>query len=53
MSIQGLETQEGGDVVADIHSERGDDRTMEELMTLVNEEPSVLAVRWEKNVPPA
>jgi putative Mg2+ transporter-C (MgtC) family protein len=35
-------------VAADIHSEQRDDRTMEELMALVNDEPSVFTVSWEK-----
>ncbi len=53
MIIQGLATEEGGGVVADIRSEQRDDRTMEDLMSLVNDEPGVLAVRWEKNESPA
>lgn len=54
MVIQGVTTQEGGlpdrvCVVADIHSDQRDDRGMEELMALVNDEPGALSVSWEKN----
>jgi putative Mg2+ transporter-C (MgtC) family protein len=56
MTVQGVTTQEAGVpglacVVADIHSERRDDRAMEELMALVNDEPSVTSVSWEKSPP--
>jgi putative Mg2+ transporter-C (MgtC) family protein len=56
MTIQGVTTEPGGAaagacVVADIHSLQRDDRTMEELMSLVNDEPSVVSVSWEKHVP--
>jgi len=57
MAIQGGTTQEGGapglaGVAADIPSQRRDDRAMEQLMALVNDEPSVSSVSWEK-APPA
>jgi putative Mg2+ transporter-C (MgtC) family protein len=53
MTIQGITTQEVGEpgiacVVAEIHSEQRDDRAMEELMALVNDEASVSSVSWEK-----
>jgi hypothetical protein len=53
MTVQALTTQEGAEpgrstVAADIHSEQRDDRAMEDLMALVNDEPSVTAVSWEK-----
>jgi putative Mg2+ transporter-C (MgtC) family protein len=53
MAIQGVTSQEGGaagvaSVTADIRSGRRDDRAMEELMALVNDEPSVSSVSWEK-----
>jgi hypothetical protein len=56
LTVQGLTTQEGGEpgvagVAADIRSEQRDDRTMEELMALVNDEASVSSVSWEKGQP--
>jgi putative Mg2+ transporter-C (MgtC) family protein len=56
MTIQGVTTQEGGEpgvagVVAEIRSEQRDDRAMEELMALVNDEASVSSVSWEKGQP--
>jgi uncharacterized membrane protein YhiD involved in acid resistance len=56
LAIQGVTTEPGGSpagacVVADIHSLQRDDRTMEELMALVNDEPSVVSVSWEKHTP--
>jgi putative Mg2+ transporter-C (MgtC) family protein len=52
MIVQGVTTQAGElgavHVSADIHSEQRDDRTLEELMTLVNDEPRVSSVSWEK-----
>ena len=55
MTIQGIAMQEGGvperaTVVADVYSQSRDDRTMEELMALLNDEPSVVSVSWEKNL---
>lgn len=52
MLIQGIATQEGDHpdktaVVADIFSLRRDDKAMEELMSRLNIEPTVTAVRWE------
>jgi putative Mg2+ transporter-C (MgtC) family protein len=52
MAIQGVSTREGEGpdrscVVADIYSSRRDDHLMEELMAVVNAEPSVSAVSWE------
>jgi hypothetical protein len=54
MAIQGVTTQAGDApdracVAADIRSLRRDDRAMEQLMALVNDEPSVSAVSWERN----
>jgi putative Mg2+ transporter-C (MgtC) family protein len=53
MMIQGVTTQEGGPdracVSADIYAERRDDRTMEDLLAQVNEDPCVVEVRWERN----
>jgi putative Mg2+ transporter-C (MgtC) family protein len=56
MTIQGVTTQEVSEpgvagVVAEIRSEQRDDRAMEELMTLVNNEVSVSAVSWVKGQP--
>jgi putative Mg2+ transporter-C (MgtC) family protein len=54
MTIQGITTEGGPEratVVAEIYSPQRDDRAMEELMALVNEEPSVLSVSWEKHMP--
>jgi putative Mg2+ transporter-C (MgtC) family protein len=56
MTIQGVTTEPGAApagacVVADIHSLQRDDRTMEELMSLVNDESSVVSVSWEKHLP--
>jgi putative Mg2+ transporter-C (MgtC) family protein len=53
MMVQGVSIQEGGTpdrvcVAAEIHSMQRDDRTMEELMTLVNDDPNVVSVSWEK-----
>jgi putative Mg2+ transporter-C (MgtC) family protein len=53
MTIQGVATQETGTpghacVAAEIYSEQRDDRTMEELMSLVNDDPKVTSVSWEK-----
>jgi hypothetical protein len=55
MTIQGVSNKEGvgpgqSRVVADIHSEQRDDQAMEELMTLVNDDPCVTEVHWEKNL---
>jgi putative Mg2+ transporter-C (MgtC) family protein len=54
MTIQAITTEGGPErasVVADIYSPRRDDRAMEDLMALVNDEPSVLSVSWEKHLP--
>jgi putative Mg2+ transporter-C (MgtC) family protein len=53
MTVQAVTTQEGAEpgratVAADIHSDQRNDRAMEDLMALVNDEPSVTAVSWEK-----
>lgn len=53
MTVQGIATQDEEQpdkmaVVADIFSIRRNDRQMEELMSRLNIEPSVTAVRWEK-----
>ena len=54
MTIQGLATQDDDHpdktvVVADIFSLRRDDRAMEDLMSRLNIEPTVTAVRWERS----
>jgi putative Mg2+ transporter-C (MgtC) family protein len=54
MTLQGVATQEGrasglSCVVADICSEQRDERAMEDLTVLVDAEPAVSAVSWEKN----
>jgi putative Mg2+ transporter-C (MgtC) family protein len=48
MTIQGVSTQEGV-VTTDIHSERQDDRAVEDLMTQLNDESGVTSVSWEKS----
>lgn len=53
MTVQGVATVEAGEpgkacVTAEIFSEQRDDRTMEDLMTLVNDDPNVASVSWEK-----
>jgi hypothetical protein len=55
MVIQGVALLEGGGpdrvgVTADVYSPQRDDRAMEELLGLLNDEPSVVAVSWEKNL---
>jgi putative Mg2+ transporter-C (MgtC) family protein len=52
MTIQGIATQNDDNpdktaVVADIFSIRRDDKAMEEMMSRLNIEPTVTAVRWE------
>ncbi len=52
MTIQGIAMQDDDHpdktaVVADIFSLRRDDRAMEDLMSRLNIEPTVTAVRWE------
>jgi putative Mg2+ transporter-C (MgtC) family protein len=52
MTIQGIATQDGESpdktaVVADVFSVRRNDRAMEDLMSRLNIEPTVTAVRWE------
>lgn len=52
MTIQGIATQNDDNpdkaaVVADIFSVRRNDKAMEELMSRLNIEPTVTAVRWE------
>jgi putative Mg2+ transporter-C (MgtC) family protein len=54
MTVQAVATQDGGGpdracVVADIYSQQRNDLAMEDLMALVNADPSVTSVRWEKN----
>jgi putative Mg2+ transporter-C (MgtC) family protein len=56
MTIQAVTTQAGDGpgracVAADIRSLQRDDRAMEKLMALVNDEPSVAAVSWERSPP--
>ena len=53
MTVQGIATQDDEHpdkttVVADVFSVRRNDREMENLMSRLNIEPSVTAVRWEK-----
>jgi putative Mg2+ transporter-C (MgtC) family protein len=53
MTVQGIATQdeehpERTAVVADVFSMRRNDREMEDLMSRLNIEPSVTAVRWER-----
>ncbi len=53
MTIQGVGVQDGGVagqavVVADVHSEQRDERTIEELMGVLNNDASVLSVGWER-----
>jgi putative Mg2+ transporter-C (MgtC) family protein len=52
MTIQGIATQDAESpdkttVVADVFSVRRNDRAMEEVMSRLNIEPTVTAVRWE------
>jgi len=52
MTIQGIATQDAEQpdktvVVADVFSVRRNDRAMEDLMSRLNIEPTVTAVRWE------
>jgi putative Mg2+ transporter-C (MgtC) family protein len=54
ITIQGVSIQEIGGpdrlcVVAEIYSEQRDDQTIEDLMALINANPNVTAVSWEKN----
>jgi putative Mg2+ transporter-C (MgtC) family protein len=54
ITIQGVSIQEVGGpdrlcVVAEIYSEQRDDQTIEDLMALINANPNVTAVSWEKN----
>ena len=53
MILQGLSTEDNdrpdrAHVVADIYSLVRNDRAMEDLMSRINIEPSVISVRWEK-----
>jgi putative Mg2+ transporter-C (MgtC) family protein len=53
VTTQAISTQECGEpgrslVVAELVSEKRDDRAMEDLMALVNDEPAVSSVSWEK-----
>jgi putative Mg2+ transporter-C (MgtC) family protein len=53
MTIQGIATQDAEQpdktaVVADVFSVRRNDRAMEDLMSRLNIEPTVTAVRWEQ-----
>jgi putative Mg2+ transporter-C (MgtC) family protein len=55
MTVQGVATQACAEpdriaVLADIASRQRDERTMEDLMALVNDDPNVHAVSWEKTV---
>ena len=57
MTIQGIATQGGGGpeqscVAAEVHSEQRDDRAMEDLTLLLDAEPGVTAVSWERNPSP-
>jgi putative Mg2+ transporter-C (MgtC) family protein len=56
MTVQGVATAEAGEpgkscVTADVFSEQRNDRAMEDLMTLVNDDPNVASVSWEKCAP--
>ena len=53
MVVQGISTQDGDQpgrtaVVADIFSDRRNDRAMEDLVSRLNIEPGVSAVSWER-----
>ncbi|MBV9126213.1 MAG: MgtC/SapB family protein [Planctomycetes bacterium] len=55
LTLQGLATQEGGMpelscVTADLYAERREDRTMEDLTVLVDNEPGVRSVSWKRNL---
>ncbi len=56
MAVQGLATQEVGGpdklcITAEIFSQQRDDRAVEDLMALINTDPNVTAVSWEKVSP--
>ena len=53
MILQGIATEDNdrpdrAHVIADIYSVVRNDRAMEDLMSRINIEPSVISVRWEK-----
>jgi len=53
MVLQGLATEDNdrpdrAHVIADIYSLVRNDRAMEDLMSRINIEPSVISARWEK-----
>jgi putative Mg2+ transporter-C (MgtC) family protein len=53
MTVQGLASQDGGGpdrscVTAEIYADRRDDCAIEDLMGLVDNEPSVTAVSWDR-----